>query len=97
VYSAQLGQRINQGIDRARGLGFSMQEIQGLLGLWRNQRRASAEVKRLALKHVDELDQKIEQLKSMRATLARLANHCHGDARPQCPILEDFAALRASD
>jgi Cu(I)-responsive transcriptional regulator len=84
-------------IKRARGLGFSMGEIQGLLSLWRNQRRASAEVKRLAVKHIAELDQKIEELKSMRATLATLANHCHGDERPQCPILEDLAALRAPD
>jgi MerR family copper efflux transcriptional regulator len=83
-------------IKRARGLGFSMKEIQGLLGLWRNQRRASAEVKRLALKHVAELDEKIGELKSMRATLANLAAHCNGDARPECPILEDFAALRVS-
>ena len=83
-------------IKRARGLGFSMKEIHGLVGLWRNQRRASAEVKRLALKHVAELDQKIEELKSMRSTLANLATHCHGDSRPECPILEDFVARRES-
>jgi Cu(I)-responsive transcriptional regulator len=80
-------------IKRARGLGFSMKEIQTLLGLWRNQRRASAEVKRLALKHVTELDQKIDELKAMRATLADLADHCHGDSRPDCPILQDLAAV----
>lgn len=83
-------------IKRARGLGFSVKEIQGLLGLWRNQRRASAEVKRLALKHITELDQKIDELRSMRTTLANLATHCHGDSRPDCPILEDFASLRPS-
>lgn len=77
-------------IRRARGLGFSMKEIEGLLGLWRNQRRASAEVKRLALEHVAELDRKIAELQSMRTTLARLATHCHGDERPECPILDDL-------
>src|SRR5262245_44517500 len=60
-------------IRRARSLGFSMDEIAGLLNLWRNQRRASAEVKRLALKHVAELDSKIEELQSMRTALSDLA------------------------
>jgi len=78
-------------IRRARDLGFSMKEIGTLLGLWRNQRRASAEVKRLAIQHVAELDEKITQLKSMRATLANLASHCHGDHRPECPILDDLS------
>ncbi len=80
-------------IRRARGLGFSMDEIGTLLGLWRNQRRASEQVKRLALKHVAELDSKIAELQSMRAALAELAKHCHGDARPECPILADLAGL----
>lgn len=80
-------------IRRARSLGFSMQEIGGLLGLWRNQRRASAEVKRLAQKHIAELDSRIEELRSMRATLADLAAHCHGDQRPECPILDDLGRL----
>jgi Cu(I)-responsive transcriptional regulator len=83
-------------IKRARGLGFSMKEIQTLLGLWRNQRRASSEVKRLALKHVAELDHKISELEAMRATLADLADHCHGDSRPDCPILQDLAAVQSS-
>ena len=80
-------------IKRSRSLGFSTKEIHGLLGLWRNQRRASAEVKRLALKHIVELDRKIDELKTMRATLQHLANHCHGDSRPECPILDDLAAV----
>lgn len=80
-------------IRRARGLGFSMDEIGTLLGLWRNQRRASEQVKRLATKHIAELDNKIVELQSMRAALADLAKHCHGDARPECPILEDLARL----
>lgn len=80
-------------IRRARGLGFSMDEIGTLLGLWRNQRRASEQVKRLAMKHISELDSKIAELQSMRASLAELAEHCHGDARPECPILADLAGL----
>lgn len=78
-------------IKRARDLGFSIKEITMLLGLWRNQRRTSGEVKRLAMKHVAELDEKIAQLKGMRATLADLASHCHGDHRPGCPILDDLS------
>lgn len=80
-------------VRRARSLGFSMEEIGGLLSLWKNQRRASAEVKRLALRHIAELDSKIEELRSMRATLADLAAHCHGDQRPECPILDDLGRL----
>lgn len=80
-------------IRRARDLGFSTKEIAGLLSLWRNKRRASAEVKRLALQHVADLDRKIAELESMRATLANLAKHCHGDARPDCPILDDLAQI----
>ena len=80
-------------VRRARGLGFSMDEIAGLLNLWRNQRRASAEVKRLALKHIAELDSKIEELRSMRGALADLAAHCHGDQRPDCPILDDLGRV----
>lgn len=83
-------------IRRARGLGFSMDEIANLLGLWRKQRRASKEVKRLALRHIAELDNKIEELQSMRTALADLAEHCHGDARPQCPILDDLARVPAA-
>lgn len=80
-------------IRRSRGLGFSMEEIGTLLGLWRNQRRASEQVKRLAIKHIADLDEKIAELQSMRAALAELADHCHGDARPDCPILSDLAGL----
>lgn len=80
-------------IRRARSLGFSMEEIGTLLGLWRNQRRASEQVKRLAIKHIEDLDEKIAELQSMRAALAELAEHCHGDARPECPILTDLAGL----
>ena len=77
-------------IRRARDLGFSIKEISGLLNLWRNKRRASGEVKRLAMRHIQELDQKIEELRDMRRSLADLAQKCHGDERPECPILEDL-------
>lgn len=80
-------------IRRARHLGFSVEEIGTLLSLWRNQRRASEQVKRLALKHIAELDSKIVELQSMRGALAELAEHCHGDDRPDCPILADLAGL----
>jgi MerR family copper efflux transcriptional regulator len=84
-------------IRRARGLGFSVDEISTLLSLWQNERRASKEVKRLALRHVAELDSKIEELQSMRAALADLADHCHGDNRPECPILDDLGRLPPSE
>lgn len=84
-------------VRRARNLGFSMDEIATLLGLWRNQRRASAQVKRLAMKHIAELDNKIADLQSMRGALADLAEHCHGDARPECPILADLAGLPSAE
>lgn len=83
-------------IRRARTLGFSIVEISTLLSLWRNQRRASEQVKRLATKHIAELDTKIAELQSMRAALAELAKHCHGDARPECPILDDLGRLPPS-
>jgi MerR family copper efflux transcriptional regulator len=84
-------------IGRARALGFSISEISTLLSLWRNQRRASGQVKRLALKHIADLDHKIAQLQSMRAALAELADHCHGDDRPECPILADLAGVSTSE
>ena len=83
-------------IRRARDLGFSMKEIKALLGLWNNRRRASGDVKRLAMKHVDELDARIREMQAMRRTLVALAEHCHGDDRPDCPILEDLAGSPAA-
>jgi MerR family copper efflux transcriptional regulator len=79
-------------VRRARGLGFSMKEIKKLVGLWRNKSRASAEVKVLALQHVKQLDQKIAELEAMSKTLKQLARTCHGDARPNCPILEELSS-----
>ena len=78
-------------IRRARDLGFGIAGIAGLLELWQNRRRASETVKRVALAHVDELATRIEEMKAMKRTLEHLAAHCHGDERPDCPILDDLA------
>ena len=82
-------------IRRSRDLGFSLKEIKTLLGLWENRRRASADVKRLATEHVAQLDSRIAEMQAMRRTLAHLAEHCHGDGRPDCPILDDLAGEHA--
>ncbi len=79
-------------IKRARDLGFSMADIAELVGLWHNRRRASASVKRIAQKHVDDLAQRIEAMQAMRRSLLELLHHCHGDERPDCPILDDLAS-----
>ena len=80
-----------QFIRRARDLGFSMAEIAELVGLWHNRQRASASVKRIAQRHVDSLAQRIAAMQAMQRTLAALLTHCHGDERPDCPILDDLA------
>ena len=79
-------------IRRARNLGFSVKQIETLLSLWRDRRRASGKVKALALAHMAELDARILELTEMRRTLEHLAGQCHGDLRPDCPILEDLSA-----
>ncbi len=79
-------------LQRARGLGFSVQECRDLLALYRDSTRASADVKTLALHRIDEIDRKIAELQSLRDALAHLAEACAGDDRPDCPILEDLAA-----
>lgn len=78
-------------IKRSRDLGFSMTEIAELVALWQNRRRASASVKRIAQQHVAELTQRIEAMQAMQRTLNQLLHHCHGDERPDCPILDDLA------
>ncbi|MBN3725789.1 Cu(I)-responsive transcriptional regulator [Burkholderia sp. Ac-20379] len=78
-------------IRQARRLGFLVDDVRKLLALWQDRSRASAEVKAIALEHVSELDQRIAELTDMRNTLSRLAAHCHGDNRPDCPILEQLA------
>jgi MerR family transcriptional regulator, copper efflux regulator len=77
-------------IHRARSLGFSLKEVDELLALYRDRRRASRDVKRLALAHVADLDRKVAELVKIRDTIAALAHRCHGDQRPSCPILEDL-------
>ena len=78
-------------IRRARDLGFSLDEIAQLLGLWADPRRASAEVRRLAERHVADLDERIARMQAMRRSLQQLVQCCHGDDRPDCPILDDLA------
>ena len=75
-------------IANARDLGFPIEDIRGLLGLWSNSRRASAEVKALAIARAEELGRKAEALQALRRTLLELAEACHGDDRPDCPIIE---------
>ena len=74
-------------VRRARDLGFQVKQIASLLGLWQDRSRASADVKALALDHVRELEQRRLELDEMIGTLQHLAHHCHGDSRPDCPIL----------
>jgi MerR family transcriptional regulator, copper efflux regulator len=79
-------------IRRARDLGFSMREVEQLLGLWRNRRRASGDVRKVAQQHIADLDRRIAELREMRHTLEHLVHHCRGDQRPDCPILDDLAS-----
>lgn len=74
-------------VKSARSLGFSMKEIKKLVGLWRNKSRASSDVKDLASRHIHEMEEKIVNLQEMVKTLKHLAKNCHGDHRPDCPIL----------
>lgn len=78
-------------IKRCRDLGFSMAEIAELVSLWRNRRRASSSVKRIAQKHLDDLTTRIAAMQAMQRALSGLLACCHGDERPDCPILDDLA------
>lgn len=78
-------------VKHARSLGFSMKEIKKLVSLWRNKSRASSDVKALANTHIKEMEQKILELQEMVKTLKHLSKHCHGDDRPDCPILDGLA------
>ena len=82
-------------IKRGRTLGFSLEQIRELLSLWQNKERASADVKAIALGHVAELNERIAALSEMRDTLRQLAGSCHGDDRPDCPILQSLGAVGA--
>ncbi len=79
-------------IKRARELGFSMAEITELVGLWKDKRRTSAQVKRIAQQHLDELSARVAALQEMQRTLGRLIAGCQGNDRPDCPILEDLSS-----
>ncbi len=79
-------------VKRSRSMGFSMKEIKKLVSLWRNKSRASSEVKNLATKHIDEMEKKIQELQELVKSLKHLSRTCHGDNRPDCPILNDLAS-----
>ena len=81
-------------IKRSRDLGFSLDEVGKLLALWQDRQRASSDVKALARQHIDELNQKIVELTSLRDTLQDLVDTCQGDHRPDCPILKGLASGR---
>jgi Cu(I)-responsive transcriptional regulator len=78
-------------ISRARSLGFSVKDVADLLALWRDQARSSGQVKHLASDHLGQIDRKIAELQEVRFTLVDLIERCHGDERPDCPILADLA------
>ena len=84
-------------IGRARSLGFTIEECRVLLALYEKEDRASSDVKKLAEQHLGDIDRKIAELQSMRATLATLVESCNGDHRPNCPILEDLATSARKD
>ena len=78
-------------IQRSRSLGFTIEECRSLLSLYEDKDRASADVKALAMEKILEIDRKLKELKSLRSTLKTLADHCHGDDRPECPIIDEIA------
>ena len=84
-------------IGRARRLGFSVHDLKQLVALYRDRGRASSDVKALAMQHIGRIDRKLAELRSVRAALADLASRCHGDGRPECPILEELAASEAQE
>ncbi|WP_421694355.1 Cu(I)-responsive transcriptional regulator [Aestuariivirga sp.] len=86
-------------IRRARDLGFTVEQIATLMELWRDRTRASSDVKRIALQHVDVLEAKMREIQSMAKALKHLARTCHGDGRPDCPILDELSqdGLSAAD
>jgi len=78
-------------LQRARSLGFPVEDCRVLLSLYRDKARSSAEVRALAASHLDAIRQKIASLRDLAATLERLCEACHGDERPECPIIEELA------
>jgi Cu(I)-responsive transcriptional regulator len=83
--------RILAFLSRARSLGFSIEDCRVLLSLYEDRERASADVKQIARHHLDRIGTKVAELEAMRRTLKDLVARCHGDGRPECPILEDLA------
>ena len=83
--------QVLQFIHRGRVLGFSLEQIRTLLALWQDKHRASKDVRAMARQHIAELDEKIANMQAMRRTLETLATKCHGDDRPDCPILDDLS------
>jgi len=81
-------------IKRSRDLGFSMAEIAELLKLWQNRRRSSSDVRKIALKHVADLNEKMSEMEAMKRALETLIHCCHGDQRPDCPILDQLGQVQ---
>lgn len=84
-------------VRRSRDLGFALEDIRMLLGLWQDDERPSAAVKDIAMKHINELTRKIAELQAMKRSLQHLAEACHGDDRPDCPILDDLSGPIQTD
>ena len=84
-------------IRHARDLAFPLEEVRKLLALWRDDARASAEVRAIALQHVEALEAKARALDAIAASLRHLARHCHGDGRPDCPILDELEGPQDHD
>jgi MerR family transcriptional regulator, copper efflux regulator len=78
-------------VQRARNLGFSVKEVGDLVALWQDRQRASADVRSLATAHLGEIERKLKELEAMRATLDHLIKRCHGNKRPDCPIIDELA------
>lgn len=82
-------------LQRSRSLGFTIEECRVLLSLYDDDNRASADVKLIAQEKIAEIDLKINELQSLRETLSNLAAHCHGNDKPDCPIIDDLARMEA--
>ncbi len=80
-------------IQRSRKLGFTVKDVSNLVALWRDTHRVSADVKQLALSHIEDVERRIAELQGIRDTLVHLTDRCHGDERPDCPILNDLAQI----
>jgi Cu(I)-responsive transcriptional regulator len=83
--------RVLQFLKRARAFGFSIEDCRELLSLYQDRHRSSADVKAVAERRIAEIDRKVQELRALRGALGTLVERCHGDARPDCPILDDLA------